>query len=147
MIADPRAEAGRLLHVVGRVDDREAPAVEVLEVVEDRVPRLRVDADRGLVAEEELRPVKERRGQVQAPLHAAGEVLHDVPPAVGELDGLERVVDPLAELLPTEAVELAEDPQVSLRAQVRVEGDVLRHEAERLPARRRSRRQPRPRRR
>ena len=49
---------------MGGVDDRDALSVDALEVVEDRVSRLRIDADRGLVAEEELRPVEQGRDQI-----------------------------------------------------------------------------------
>ena len=55
--ADAGAEPRRLLHVMGRVDDGEARAVALLEIVEDRVARLRVDADRGLIAEQQFWPV------------------------------------------------------------------------------------------
>ena len=77
--------------------------------------------------------MEKRGGEVQAPLHAAGERLDEVPPAVGELHGLEDPPDTPGEGPAPQAIELAEDPQVALGAQVRVEGDVLGHEAERAP--------------
>src|SRR5258708_4514816 len=52
--ADARTQARRLFHVVGRIDDRKAFTVQPLEKIEDRVARLRIDADRWLVAEQQL---------------------------------------------------------------------------------------------
>ena len=101
---DPVAEALGLLHVVGRVDERLAAPAQRLEVVEDGVAALRVDADRRLV---EIRSgvVEQRRGDVEPPLHAAAEGRRLVAGAVGEAHELERLVDAPARSAPREAVE------------------------------------------
>ena len=110
--ADAGTEAGGFLHVVRGVDDGEALAVEALEVFEDGVAGLGVDADGGLVAEEEFGAVEEGGGEVEAAGYAAGEIFNGVAAAVGELDGLEGGVDAGAEIGAAEAVEGAEDAEV-----------------------------------
>ncbi len=128
--ADARAEARRLLHVMRGIDDGEALAVAALEVVEDRVARLWVDADGRLVAEEELRPVEQGGDQVEPALHATGKILHLVPAAIGKLDGLERLVDPLAQVRAAQPIQFAEDAEILFRAEFLLERDGLRDEAE-----------------
>jgi len=50
-----------------------SPRDETLEIFEDGVARLRIDADGRFVAQQELRPVQECRREVQPALHAAGK--------------------------------------------------------------------------
>ena len=127
---DTRAEAGGFLHVVGGVDDGKALAVESLEVFEDGVAGLGIDADGGFVAEKELRAVEEGGDEVEAAGHAAGKVFHGLAAAVGELDGFKGGVDAGAEIGAAEAVEFAEDAEVLVGGEIGVERDVLRDEAE-----------------
>ena len=129
--ADARTEARGLLHVVRGVDDGEALAVEALEVFEDGVARMRIDADGGLVAEEKFRAMEEGGGEIEAAGHAAGEIFHGLAAAIGELHGFEGGVDAGAEIGAAEAVELAEDAEVLIGGEFGVERDVLRDETER----------------
>lgn len=128
--ADARAEALGFLHVMRRVDDGDAGAVEELEVVEDGVARLRIDADGGFVAEEELGAVEEAGDEVEATLHASGKCIHDRMTAVGELNGDEGFVDPGLKFASAEAVKLAEDAEVLFGGEIGVECDGLGNESE-----------------
>jgi hypothetical protein len=128
--ADTRAEARGFLHIVRGVDDGEALAVEALEVFEDGVAGLGIDADGGFVAEKEFGAVEEGGDEVEAAGHAAGEVFHGLAAAVGELDGFEGGVDAGAEIGAAEAVEFAEDAEILVGGEVGVERDVLGDEAE-----------------
>jgi hypothetical protein len=101
-----------------------------LEVVEDGVAALRIDADRRLVEDQHVGVVDERGGDVEAPLHAAAERLRLVAGAVGEADEGERGVDALAEQRAAQAVEGAEQLQVRRRAEVLVDRELLRHDAD-----------------
>jgi hypothetical protein len=127
--ADARAEAGGLLHVVRRVNDRESLAVALFEVVEDRVARLGIDADGGFVAEEEFRPVQQRGDEIEPPLHAARIIFHGIMAAVREADGSEGLVNPFAQHGAAEAVEPAKRVEVLLGAELLEQRDGLRHEA------------------
>jgi len=128
--ADARTEARGLLHVVRRVDDGQAGAGAGLKEVEDRVARLGIDADGGLVAEEELRLVEQRGDEIEAALHAPGKRLHGIAAAVGKLDRLEGGGDAGLEFASAETVERAEEAEILLGAEVLVERDRLGHEAE-----------------
>lgn len=74
--------------------------------------------------------MEEGGDEIEPSLHAAGEGLHRVAPTVGELHGGQRFDDALAQDRSPQAIECAEDPQILLRAQVLVECDALRHEAQ-----------------
>ena len=77
--------------------------------------------------------MEERRGEVQAALHASGELPYPVPLAVLEPDRLQDFVDPAGEHLPRKPVKAAEDCEVLLGAELRVEGEVLGNEAQGRP--------------
>ena len=69
----PAAEAVGLLHVVGGEEDRGAEAVaELLDMLPHGPPGHGVQAHRGLIQEEDRRPVQHGLGDLQAPDHAAG---------------------------------------------------------------------------
>ena len=95
--ADAVAELLRLGHVVRGVEDRHALVAQREDAVEDRAPALRVDAHRRLVEVEHLGLVQQRDADVDAPLHAAAELVDAVLLAVDEGDELEHLVDPLLE--------------------------------------------------
>ena len=124
--ADARAEPRGFLHVMRGVNDRKSVAIELFEVLEDRVSGLRVDAHGWLVAKQELRAVKERGDQVEAALHPAGKRFHGIAAAIGELHGFERGVDARAEVGAGEPVERTKDAEVLVGVEFRVKGDVLR---------------------
>ena len=88
--ADSRTEPHRLLHVVGRIDDGEAVPVQPLQQLKDRVSRLRVDAHRRFIAEEQLRPVEEGGCEIKPALHPPGKGLHQAAAPVGKLDSREQ---------------------------------------------------------
>ncbi len=91
------AEELDLLHVVAGVDDRHAAlAVEAHNRLKDIVARLGVDADGGLVQEEEAWLVEEAGGDVHAALHAARVLFHRVVSAVGKGHDAQHVGDALA---------------------------------------------------
>ena len=90
------AQLLRLVHVVGRDDQRRPAPLQLVEALPQQVPRLRVEAGRRLVQDDQLRLVDERAGDRQAPLHAAGQRLDLVLGALVELDELEQLVGALA---------------------------------------------------
>ena len=71
LVEDPHtvAEAFRLLHVVRRVQDRQATRAELLHGVEDGIATLRVHADGRLVQDEQTRAMEESQADVQPALH------------------------------------------------------------------------------
>ena len=78
-----------------------------------------------------LRPVHERDADVDPPLHAAREFGDRLPLALLQPDDLQHFADALLERLAAQAVHLAPEGEVLAGAQVGIEGDVLRHEADR----------------
>ena len=128
---DPVAEPLGLLHVVGRVEDPHPGLAELLDAREDRVPALRIDADGGLVEDQESWLVEQPDRDVEAALHAAGVVLGPLAGPVGEIDELQDRVDPLRQARAGEAVEATEEAEVLPSREVRVDRQVLRHVADR----------------
>src|SRR5664280_2668921 len=134
MVDDPDAVAEllRLGNVVRGVEDRHPLVAQREDAVEDGAATLGVDAHGRLVEVEHARPVQQRDADVHAPLHAAAVLLHAVLLAVDQRDELEDLVDAPHELLAAQAVHLAPEDEVLARAHVRVEGDVLRDDADGL---------------
>ena len=129
---DAIAEPLGFFHVVRRVDDGAAFAVQRLDALEDLVARLRIDADRRLVEQQQLRIVHHRRGQVEAPLHAAGIAADAIALAIGEADEIEAPLHALVERRAGQAVDLAEEAQVLFAGQQVVERERLRRDADLL---------------
>ena len=91
---DPPAELG-LVHVMGGHEDRDLLLLlELADVAPDRAPRLRVEADRRLVEEEDARRVHQPAGDLQAPPHPAGEGHHLRVAPLPEADHLQHLLHP-----------------------------------------------------
>lgn len=89
---DAVAQRLGLVEVVGRVDDRAALALEGAQHLPQIAAGLRVEGGRRLVQEDQLRAVDEGGGDGQALALAAGEVLHEDVPLLGEPHALQRAV-------------------------------------------------------
>jgi hypothetical protein len=63
---------------VRRQDERHAALLEPVQAIPEEVPRLGVEAGRGLVEQEQVRLVDQRPGDREAPLHPAGQRLDRV---------------------------------------------------------------------
>ena len=103
---------------------------QLLDVLPDRRPRLRVEPDGRLVEEQHPRRVHQPACDLQAALHAAGEVLHLVATALPQADHLEHLPHPRLDRVAWDAVELGVEAEVELRREVGVERRVLEHEAD-----------------
>src|SRR5450432_2042628 len=128
--SDARAEPGRLLHVMGRVNDRHAIGVELPDKFENGVPRLRIDTNRRLIAEQEPRAMQNCRHDVKTATHAAGECLHLVVAALQQLRCTQTLRDSLTQERAAQSVQSTEQAEVFLRAQLLIKRDRLRHEAQ-----------------
>ena len=95
---DPVAELLGLLDVVGRQQDRRPLLVDPLDVVPELEPQLDVDAGGRLVEDQQPRPVHHRPRQDQPPLHPAGERPRPFVALLGQREGLEQFLGPLAPL-------------------------------------------------
>ena len=124
------AQLLRLVHVVGRDDERRAAPLQLVEPLPKQVARLRVQAGGGLVEDDEVRLVDERASDRQAPLHAAGQGLDLVLGALVELDELEELIGPLAGDLAGDVEVARVHLQVLAHRQLGVEVVDLRHDAE-----------------
>ena len=88
----PVAQLLGLVHVVRGQDDGHALLLEPVKAIPNQVPRLRVEAGRGLVEQEKAGLVDERTGDREPSFHATGEGLDFVFGAVLELDELEQLL-------------------------------------------------------
>jgi len=66
---DPGAEALGFFHVVGGVEQGHTVGAESLDHFKNAVARLGIDADRGLVHEDEARPVNDSGSHIEPSLH------------------------------------------------------------------------------
>ncbi len=114
----------------------------MLHRLQDRVAGLGIDADGGLVEDEQLRLVEQADGDVEPPLHAARVLVCPLVGAVGETHDLEHLICSGRHFCPRQAVERTEEPQVLATGEVGVDGEILRNQPDgtlRLAAPRRHR--------
>ena len=95
---DPVAELLGLLQVVRGQQDRRPLLVDSLHVVPELEPQLDVDPGGRLVEDQQPRPVHQRPGQDQPPLHPAGERAGAFVALLGQREGLEQLLGALAPL-------------------------------------------------
>ena len=89
---EPVTQLVRLLQVLGREEDGRAALVDPAHLVPDREPARGVEPGRGLVEEQHLRLVHERRRQIEPALHPAGVALDQPVGRVLELHQLEQLL-------------------------------------------------------
>jgi hypothetical protein len=119
--------------VRGQEDRDVLGLLELADVAPDRAARLRVQADRRLVEEQDPRRVQQPARDLEATLHAAREGRHSAAPALPEADHLEDLAHPVGDRRARDAVQLGVQAQVLLRGEVAVERRVLEDEAD-VPA-------------
>src|SRR5207302_272257 len=97
------------------------------EVVEDRVPALRIDPNGRFVEQQDIGVVQQACRQIQPPLHAPTERLDKITRAIREAHKIKRVTDGAIPSRTLEAIETGKESEVVERRQLVVEGEVLRH--------------------
>ena len=127
---EPVAQLLGLVHVVGRQDERHAPLLEPVQPLPEQVARLRVEAGRGLVEEQDRGLVDQRAGDRQPPLHAARQRLDLVVRPLGQLGELEQLVAAARGLRPRHAEVAAVDHEVVVDRELRVQRVLLGHDAQ-----------------
>jgi len=106
--------------------------VQLPDVVPDVAARLGVEAEGGLVEEQDLGPVGQAPGDLQAPLHAARVLVDQHAGLVGELDQGQDLVDAAPALGLAEAVHHGVELEVLAAGQAAVEGRLLEDDADAL---------------
>ena len=125
---DARATLG-LVEVGRRHDDGDALGEELGQQLPELAARHRVDAGRRLVEQDDLRLVDERARERELLLHAARQPIGQPVAERRELRHVEQPVAPL--LVVAEAVDLGEERDVLVDAEVAVEAEPLREVADR----------------
>ena len=135
MVDDANAwtESLYFLHVVARIDNRDASGVDAANFLEDMIARLRINACRRLVQEQEPRLMDETNPEIETVLHAAGKCVHAPVGTFFETDGCKHLLDPLLKPGSVQAIQFAEESQVFPRRQLSVQGQFLVYHAD-LPA-------------
>ena len=124
------AELLGLVHVVGGQDQRHATLLQPVEAVPEQVTRLRVEAGRRLVEEEQGRLVDQRPGDRQPPLHPARQRLDLVVLALGQLGELQQLVRAPVALGPRQAEVAPVEDEVLADGQLGVEAVLLGDDAD-----------------
>src|SRR5580704_15560560 len=121
----------RLVHVVRGEEDRDVLApLQLVDVLPDRDPGLRVQAHGGLVQEQHPRRVQQAAGDLQPALHPTRVGGHHAAAALPEPDHLQHLAHPRPERRLGHAVQVGVEAQVLLPGQVVVQGGVLEHQAD-----------------
>src|SRR5947208_8178435 len=111
----------RDLQDVGREEDRLSLLAEVLEDVFHLAGALRIQAHGGLVEEENLRIVQQRRGQRDLLPHASGVAGKEIVGPLPEVEELEQSVDAAIAKAGLDVVEVARELEELAGAQLVVE--------------------------
>ena len=125
---DARAALG-FVEVRRRHQDGDALREELRQQLPELAARHRVDAGRRLVEHDDLRLVDQRAGQRELLLHAAGELVGEPAAELRELRHLEQAIAPRVEV--AHAVDLGEERDVLVDAEIAVEREALRQVADR----------------
>ena len=123
-----------LLEIVRAEQHRQPRRVaQLAQVAEEVAPRPRIERGARLVQEEHAGADEERLRQLDAPLEAAGQLLHPLGAPAGDPEPLERRVEPLRERAPGHPVEAPVAGEVLLDRELPVDARVLEDDAERAP--------------
>src|SRR2546423_8719587 len=90
---DAIGQALGLVEVVSREHDRLAEAAEGAQRLPGLAARVRIEAGRRLVEEDQLRVADEGKAEVEAAALAAGEAPHELVALLAEADQLDHLVD------------------------------------------------------
>ena len=127
---DALAPPLRFLEVVRREHDRHTGPLELGQHLVDPLPALRINADRRLVEQDELRLMHEAAGDVEPAAHAAGEALDGLARSLDEIRPLERPRDARGQVGFRNAVQPAEHLEVLARREQRIDRHLLGHDAD-----------------
>ena len=114
-----------LVEVLGGQQQRGSLGHQRPDDVPHAQPRPRVQAGGRFVQEQHPRPADQARGQVQAPLHAAGVGLRGPVGRVGQPELLQQLDGPAAGLRPAQVVQPPDDLQVLPAGQLFLDGGRL----------------------
>jgi hypothetical protein len=131
---DAIAQLVGFVHVVRRDENREIPfGLDLAEHLPHRDTRYRIEPGGRLVEKEDARLVHESARDFNAAPHSAGEILHLRIAPLREFDRLKQLVDQLHPRGARHTIQLREDDQVLLDAQLEIAGHRLRDDANRSP--------------
>ena len=129
---DPVGEDIRLLEVLGGEEDRHSLLLhQPCDLFPQRRAALRVEAGGGLVEEEDPRPVHQGQSQIEAPFHSARVLAHAAVSGVPQADAVDELLGALPALCLRDALEGRLEVHVLPAVQVRVEGRLLKGNADR----------------
>src|ERR1700677_1074850 len=121
----------RLVHVMRGEEDRDVLALlELVDVLPDRYPGLRVKPHRRLVEEQHPRRVQQATRDLQPALHTARVGGDHATPPVPQPHHLEHLPQPRRERRLGHPVQVGVETEVLLAGQVAVQGGVLKHQAD-----------------
>src|ERR1035437_2688693 len=127
--ADALAQRLRLFEIMRRVKNRRAGGSQVADEFEDIQPRLRINAHRRLIKQQQFWTMQQRAAEIDATLHAAGISFHRILRTVGERERFEQFRRARFGVARTQAGHAAPEFQVLAPAQLLVNRQLLRHHA------------------
>ena len=108
-------------------DDRRARALESLQCIPEQVSRLWVKTRGRLIQHQDAWRIDQRTRNRESSLHAAGERLHLILCAIGQLEEFKQLIGAFGNLLVRQTEEATEDEKVLAHGQLLVKGLLLMH--------------------
>ena len=126
----PMAQRLRLFHIVSGVEDASSGLRLRADQFEQAHAALRIDPDGGLIEQQHFGLMDDAAGEIEAPPHAAAELLDGLAGAVGKAGDFEHFLNALAEQGIAHALRAAPIVEIFESRQVVVERDFLGNHAE-----------------
>src|SRR6266851_4677878 len=120
------AQSLRLLHVVRGVENSCTGFAQAAHNFENVLARLGIHSRRGLVEQEDAGAMHQSRGEIETPLHSAGERTRVIIAALFQPNQVQQFADPVFEYRSAHAIHASKKAQVLHRSQLRVDRNVLR---------------------
>src|SRR5215470_4790756 len=112
------------------VENRDAAGVEPADLLKDVIPRLRINADGRFIEEKKSRLVDQTGGEIESAFHAARESAGAIIGPLDQSHRTQQLLDALSQNRCGQAIQFAEERQVLARTELRVDGYLLRHQAD-----------------
>ena len=119
-----------LVHVRRADDDGHSLKQEVGQDVPELPPRDGIDAGGGFVEQQQIGLVDQGTGQGEFLLHTAGEPIGAAVAELGQAGEVQQALGPCAPLRSVHLVQVGEEGQVLIDAEVAVQAELLRHVAD-----------------
>src|ERR1700730_10672974 len=127
------AQPFRLFHILRGVENSRAGFAQAAHNCENVLPRLWIHSGGRLVEQEDSGAMHQSRGEIETPLHPAGESTRVIVTAAFQPDQVQQLADPAFEYRSAHTIDASKKAQIFRRGQLLVDRDVLGRDSNHAP--------------